>query len=449
MAESNKQEQLDELESLAEIFDEKELSFSKGRTSVAPARSDSGQHHGAVAYEIDPAWVHGTLKVAVEVVEPVNLVVPAAADLPFTQLSLEVLPPIDLRFWLPPEYPTEAKPIIKLRCLWMRQTQLEMILTKLHELWDDTQDAVLFAYAEFLKSESLELLGIEKQLDLGEVNQDNLNKITTLARYLQEYNDVETKRIFDNSTVKCMVCFEEKKGEGCFRFIKCKHEFCKECITGYFETQIKEGDVRNITCLDDSCKSEALPTEIQTLVSPSSYERYDTLLLEVTLSEMQDVTRCPRRHCQQPVIISKDTKMGQCDACQYTFCILCRKAWHGVNFCKTSDLQKFAQEYPNASQERKTELELTYGKENILRIVNEIESELYLNENSKKCPGCGSHISKTDGCNKMTCSRCHAFFCWLCEKQIQGYDHFSKPGSCNGLLFDGMLGVEDDFFFFF
>ena len=56
-----------------------------------------------------------------------------------------------------------------------------------------------------------------------------------------------------------------------------------------------------------------------------------------------------------------------------------------------------------------------------------------LQETSKRCPACGMAIQKSAGCNKMTCGNCGAFFCWRCNKEVDGYEHFHS-GKC--ILFD-------------
>lgn len=64
-------------------------------------------------------------------------------------------------------------------------------------------------------------------------------------------------------------------------------------------------------------------------------------------------------------------------------------------------------------------------------------------------------FQKSDGCNKMTCSHCGTYFCWLCGTRLNPeapYLHFRNPEStCFNMLYRGVIPDEldddDDFDF--
>lgn len=48
-----------------------------------------------------------------------------------------------------------------------------------------------------------------------------------------------------------------------------------------------------------------------------------------------------------------------------------------------------------------------------------------------KCPKCKAPIDKFDGCNKVSCI-CGCILCYVCGKQISGYEHFQENNAkCN------------------
>jgi hypothetical protein len=66
------------------------------------------------------------------------------------------------------------------------------------------------------------------------------------------------------------------------------------------------------------------------------------------------------------------------------------------------------------------------------------QSKLWIDENTKECPSCHTHIQRNDGCNHMTCTICHTHFCWLCNQtytvdQInKHYINMDAYGRCQG-----------------
>lgn len=445
------EEQEEELESMSEIFDEQELEIHEKGTKL-PIWYPNDEEHDVLT------WKSGILRISPELETCLKLTIPKTK----ASLSVEFLPPIELYFWFPPKYPQEQAPKFLLVCSWLTRLQLSVLAQQLDTLWEDTQDCILFSFGQYLKEESLETLQISDSFELLPAKEkatvqevELLRDVRTyqpqmplgaLIHLLQEYNSCEKQRRFEALSLNCTVCFSERPGADCVQFKNCGHAFCKECVAGYFESQIQEREVRQLMCLDPECKKEVQPNEIKAVVSAEAFQRYDKLLLDLSLGEMEDVMSCPRVHCQKPVFVEKGESMGSCEYCKYTFCILCRKAWHGINPCKSSDLFKFAKEYPSATEERKAFLDKVYGKQNILRIIAEMASQEYVQEHSKPCPSCGAAICKYDGCNKVHCTYCKNYFCWLCNKTLSKenpYKHFSTS-ACTGRLFDGIEDVRDD-----
>jgi len=78
----------------------------------------------------------------------------------------------------------------------------------------------------------------------------------------------------------------------------CAHIFCKSCIAAMCEVQISDGAVQFVRCPD--CGENLLPADIQPLVDPDAFARYEDFTLKRALEGMEDLSWCPR--CQGPVI---------------------------------------------------------------------------------------------------------------------------------------------------
>ena len=58
-----------------------------------------------------------------------------------------------------------------------------------------------------------------------------------------------------------------------------------------------------------------------------------------------------------------------------------------------------------ADKGRKTELEKRYGRKQLTDMVNIMLDNDYMKHNAKRCPNCKAPIQKTEGCNKMACTK--------------------------------------------
>ncbi|XP_006003269.1 E3 ubiquitin-protein ligase RNF14 [Latimeria chalumnae] len=456
MSSEDSEAQEDELLALASIYDEDEF------------KREESAHGGEIqiCLELPPNF-----KIVVSAKEEQNL---ADGRLEY---PVAFLPPLILNFELPPDYPSASAPIYTLSCKWLSRTQLTMLCKHLDKLCEENKGSVvLFTWMSFLKEESLTFLNIESPLGLkADSRRHNLNSAANVRHELEaqeeslderaiqdveswanvvteilDFDQIQQQKHFNSKVYLCGICFSEKLGSECLYFLDCKHVFCKLCLKDYFEIQIKDGNVQSLNCPEPKCASVATPAQVKELVGEELFARYDRLLLQSSLDLMTDVMYCPRPSCQTAVMLEPDSSMGVCPVCRYAFCIVCKLAYHGVSPCRlsTDKLQKLCDEYVEADESTKEFLEKQYGKRRIQRALEELESSEWLETNSKPCPRCRTHIEKIDGCNKMTCTNCRQYFCWLCLNQLSGmnpYKHFSDSSSpCFNLLFQHANLDDDD-----
>ncbi|XP_063303467.1 E3 ubiquitin-protein ligase RNF14-like [Pelobates fuscus] len=378
--------------------------------------------------------------------------------------TLSYLPPIVLKFNFPSDYPSTSPPNFTLRCKWLIPKQLVRLCQHLDELWKENAGCVvLFAWTQFLKEETLEYLSIQSPYEIevcpnvsqngvhppGETdlcsnaesqkdgvydkrNIQDVESVSALMKYILEFNESQQKKCFDGKLYMCNICFSEKLGSECTNFKLCNHVYCNICLKDYFEIQIKDGQVHSLNCPEPECSSTATPAQVKELVEEELFSRYDRLLLQSSLDLMPDVVYCPRPSCRAPVMQEPESNMGICPCCHYAFCTLCKMTYHGISQCKVTAkklLEELLEEEDNA---RKEFLELQYEKKVLQDALDELESENWLEKNSKYCPMCGTPIQEIGGCNKMTCTRCGKYFCWLCMSILpmeNPYIHFDDPAS--------------------
>lgn len=159
---------------------------------------------------------------------------------------------------------------------------------------------------------------------------------------------------------------------------------------------------------------------------------------------------CPRKSCQSPVVPETDA-LAVCPACNFAFCKYCNYTYHGYEPCRLfkNDVEKkeLLNQYRNATDSEKEELEKRYGKEKLRRELDGLLSQTWIENFSKSCPKCNTKIEKIDGCNKMFCNRCQSSFCWICLDLLSAadpYSHFRRTASkCFNKLFAGMM-VDDN-----
>lgn len=404
--------------------------------------------------------------------------------------EVDYLPSFKLTFTLPDGYPDQNPPQLSLRCPIFTANQLNIFYDFLISIWENHKDQIIYSCVDYLQHQI--------QDNLKDILDCPLQVSTTVFHQVVSNNESAKRGEFDLSSFECGICQDTRSGSICTQF-ECTHVFCNPCLVDYFSTVIAEGNVTKVHCPSLECtklwadkmlrrqNTEGLieskehliafveelltPTLPLTLLdslltSPKLVRRYQELhrqhLYEIIAKLLPNaLVECPRVGCDERILRhDRGDLLVQCSKCHYAFCFNCKKLWHAKYLaCKPAEGGEYGvpiseieiyQSSKKDSHERKI-LHSRYGHLVMIRALKEFEMDklftklLQESSDCSQCPSCDIVIQKSDGCNLMTCVRCHTKFCFICGF-ITGasHDHFADPSStCYRKLFHGMPGIDD------
>ncbi|XP_006653722.2 E3 ubiquitin-protein ligase RNF14-like isoform X1 [Oryza brachyantha] len=350
-----------------------------------------------------------------------------ASDNLVYKFRVEHLPPILLTCLLPSSYPSHQPPLFTIFAEWMNKMMISSLCQMLDTVWEEQRGMeVTYQWVQWLQISSLSHLGFANEIllssdsacdrDHGDKRALSHNALPdVIIPRMMRCNDDKCHEAFLRAIHDCMICFTEFPGTD-FIKLPCHHFFCSKCMQTYCKMHVKEGTVLKLLCPDAKCGGVVPPNILKSLLGEEEFDRWEGLLLRRTLDSMSDVVYCPR--CETACLEDADND-AVCSSCLFSFCTLCRDRRHVGETCMVPEEKLLILEKRQ---------EAGALQEDQLKFLNELRSIKTIMKDSKMCPRCKMAISKTEGCNKMSCCNCGQYFCYQCNMAIDGYEHFR--GSC-------------------
>ncbi|KAJ3406123.1 hypothetical protein CcCBS67573_g02802 [Chytriomyces confervae] len=175
---------------------------------------------------------------------------------------------------------------------------------------------------------------------------------------------------------------------------------------------------------EDSDSNEYIPTIsidlASTVLAQNEMDQLERLSLLKVIDGDARFQRCPNSSCEA-VFYNDDPSLAKrvCIACKSVCCWKCRTdTAHDGFTCE--QYQELNQRNGNDREQMRFE-------------------EILTQEKWKRCPKCTIATAKNEGCNKMSCEICKAYWCFCCGKQLskkRPYLHYTRRFSkCYNKLF--------------
>lgn len=138
----------------------------------------------------------------------------------------------------------------------------------------------------------------------------------------------------------CDICYEEY-GPKEFFGLKCEHNFCKTCLSDHLETNIVNGQVIKIPCMQHGCSEEFDEETVKQFGSEEIFKKYVRFKMNINVDLDPTLRWCPRNGCMNFVRRRGRFRKRAVCACGQEICMRCGAVYHGWVRCANVGDQEF------------------------------------------------------------------------------------------------------------
>ncbi|KAK6008314.1 hypothetical protein QM012_000217 [Aureobasidium pullulans] len=273
------------------------------------------------------------------------------------------------------------------------------------------QKANISVLKEQFESAQKAVVDINLQRRKG-ITQKIKEEMDAAAKAREEQSALEHAKA-TGTIVECFACYDEYPPN---RVIGCssadKHSVCFDCMKTYLESEVGQCSFKLICpggCDDTFNESQLrLVPDTDALIDKLMRLRQENDLRIAGIDDVESCPFCDFKTVCLPINIDFEFHC-RFPACNITSCRKCKEKTHIPDSCEENQ------------RKRDKESALSHRHR-----IEEARSKALI----RNCNKCKQAFIKSDGCNKMTCSKCGNLQCYLCGVNVTAnYAHFNAPDS--------------------
>eukprot|EP00831_Metopus_contortus_P056546 TRINITY_DN4846_c0_g1_i4.p1 TRINITY_DN4846_c0_g1~~TRINITY_DN4846_c0_g1_i4.p1 ORF type:complete len:291 (+),score=56.28 TRINITY_DN4846_c0_g1_i4:129-1001(+) len=211
-----------------------------------------------------------------------------------THHELKFISIMKLWVFFPYSYPSHTAPLYIIKTNWLWKECIQKLNEHLKEMWNEGE-LVVYDWVDYIIHGYLDSLDFAKGrlIDLPRTPEYH-----HLVEYLLFFSAQKEKEEFVNSEHDCPICLGHLPGSNFIRLPNCKHFACNTCFVTYCNSQIFEGKVSKMLCIEEECKNIIPETILKEVLDEETYEKYETFSINKALENLPDIAWCPQ--CEKP-----------------------------------------------------------------------------------------------------------------------------------------------------